>query len=218
MLERILEPEAMDTAQEAAEYQSMDHSAANEAFLGRLLELGARGRMLDLGTGPAQIPVLLCGRVADARVVAIDLAQHMLRLAREHVARSGFADRIELRHMDAKALAFGDASFDVVYSNTILHHIPDPRPFLREARRVLRPGGVLLVRDLFRPNDLGRLDELVALHAAGANDYQRSLFGASLHAAFTPQELRELCDTCGLADAEVLLDSDRHVSIQLGRA
>lgn len=215
MLERILEPEAMDTAEEAAEYQAMDHSAANEAFVARLIELGGRGLMLDLGTGPAQIPVLLCGRLPEARLVAIDLARHMLRLAEEHVARSGFADRIELRHMDAKDLAFADDSFDVVYSNTILHHIPDPRPFLREARRVLRPGGVLLIRDLFRPATLERLDALVAQHAAGANPYQRRLFAESLHAAFTPEELRELCDTCGLDDAEVLIDSDRHASIQM---
>lgn len=215
MIERILEPEAMDTAQEAAEYQAMDHSAANEAFVGRLLALGARGRMLDLGTGPAQIPVLVCQRVSDAHVVGIDLAHHMLRLAEEHVARSGLGARIELRHMDAKHLSLADGSFDAVYSNTILHHIPDPRPFLREARRVLRPGGVLLIRDLFRPPTRERLEELVALHAASANAYQRTLFADSLHAAFTPGELRALCDECGLADAEVVIDSDRHASIQL---
>ncbi len=215
MIERILEPEAMDTAQEAAEYQAMDHSAANAAFVERLVALGARGRMLDLGTGPAQIPVLVCERIEDARVVGIDLARHMLRLAEEQVARAGLGERIELRHMDAKQLAFEDGSFDAVYSNTILHHVPDPRPFLREAHRVLRPGGVLLVRDLFRPPTLGRLEELVALHAAGASPYQRKLFADSLHAAFTPAELRALCDECGLGRAEVVIDSDRHASIQL---
>lgn len=215
MIERILEPEAMDTAQEAAEYGAMDHSAANAAFVERLLGLGARGRMLDIGTGPAQIPVEVCRRLDDARVVAIDLAHHMLRLAAETVARAGLESRIELWHMDAKQLAFEDGSFDAVYSNTILHHVPDPRPFLSEARRVLRPGGVLLIRDLFRPETHARLEELVALHAAGANAYQRKLFGDSLHAAFTPDELRALCDAAGLTGAEIVIDSDRHVSIQL---
>lgn len=215
MLERILEPEAMDTAEEAAGYEAMDHSEANRAFVDRLVELGARGRMLDLGTGPAQIPVLVCRRIAGARVVAVDLAQHMLELAAARVEREDLRTRIELRRLDAKCLPFGDGEFDAVFSNTILHHIPDPRPFLREARRVLRPGGVLLIRDLFRPGSAERLEALVALHAAGATAYQRGLFGASLHAAFTPEELRELCDACGLGAAEVLVDSDRHVSIQL---
>ena len=217
MIERILEPEAMDTAEEAAEYEAMDHSAANAAFVARLVELGAHGRVLDLGTGPAHIPLLVCEQIESATVVGIDLAEHMLRTARARVARSRYADRIELRCMDAKRLDFEGAAFDAVVSNTILHHIPDPAPFLREALRVLRPGGVLLVRDLFRPTSVERLDELVALHASDATPYQRELFRASLHAAFTPGELRELCDACGLAEAEVVIDTDRHVSIQIAR-
>ena len=67
--------------------------------------------------------------------------------------------------MDAKGLNFADGEFDTVFSNTILHHIPDPRPFLREARRVLRPGGTLLVRDLFRPPSREQLEALVAAPA-----------------------------------------------------
>jgi ubiquinone/menaquinone biosynthesis C-methylase UbiE len=215
MIERILEPEAMDTAQEAAEYEAMDHSAANAAFVHRLLELGAAGRMLDLGTGPAHIPLLVCERIPDASVLGIDLAEHMLAVGRQRVAGAGLGARVELRRMDAKRLDLADGSFDAVYSNTILHHIPDPAPFLREARRVLRPGGALLIRDLYRPTSEARLDELVALHAAGATPYQRELFRASLHAAFTPTELRTLCDACGLADAALVIDTDRHMSIQL---
>ena len=116
---------------------------------------------------------------------------------------------------DAKALAYRDTSFDTVFSNTILHHIPDPMPFLREARRVLRPGGVLLIRDLFRPETRERADELVALHAAGASREQQRLFRDSLCAAFTPEELRELADRAGLEEAQVVVDSDRHVSLQM---
>ena len=218
MIPRVLEPEVMDTAEEADSYDAMDHSVPNAAFVGRLVELGVHGRVLDIGTGPGHIPCLLCETLPGASVVGVDLAQHMLRHAERKRARSPHAARLEFRACDAKRLPFEDRSFDAVCSNTILHHIPDPRPFLREAARVLKPGGVLLVRDLVRPWSHGRVAELVALHAAGGTAEQQELFRASLCAAFTPFELRALADECGLAQAEITLDSDRHMSLQLARA
>jgi ubiquinone/menaquinone biosynthesis C-methylase UbiE len=214
-MQRVLEPEAMDTAEEAEAYASMDHSAPNAAFVERLFELGARGRMLDIGTGPGQIPLLVCARDPSARVIGVDLSEHMLRHARAEGDASPYADRLEYRLGDAKALAFADAHFDVVYSNTILHHIPDPLPFLREAHRVLRPGGALLIRDLFRPATLERVDELVSLYAGDATAEQRALFRDSLCAALTPEELRRVADAAGLERAEIAIDTDRHVSLQL---
>jgi len=214
-MKRILEPEAMDSAEEAQGYDRMDHGEANANFVRRLFELGARGKLLDLGTGPAHLPILVCDEHPAVHIVAIDLAHHMLRVAARNVARSGFEERIELRHGDAKHLEFEAHSFDTVYSNTILHHIPDPRPLLAEAARLVVPGGVLLIRDLFRPPSPERVEELVALHAADADEYQRGLFEASLKAAFTPQELREMADESGLARAEIVIDSDRHMSLQL---
>ena len=218
MLERVLEPEVMDTVEDATEYDAMDHQEANASFVGRLVELGAGGRTLDIGTGPGHIPLLVCEKIPGATVVGIDLAARMLEIAERHRAASPHADRVELRQADAKGLDFPDASFDTVYSNTILHHIPDPLPFLREARRVLAPGGALLIRDLFRPESMVRLQELVAQHAPDATPYQRQLFGDSLHAALTPAELREAADASGLADAEIVIDSDRHMSLQLAHS
>ncbi len=214
-MERTLEPEVMDTALEASEYDAMDHTEPNRAFLERLIELGASGRMLDVGTGPGHLPLLVCEHVANASVVGIDLAEEMLKVAERHRVASPFAERIEFRRADAKGLDFADASFDAVFSNTILHHIPDPRPFLAETRRVLRPGGALLIRDLYRPETPERALELVELHAGDATPQQKELFRASLHAALTPDELRAMADEAGLADAELTVDTDRHVSLQI---
>ena len=215
MMPRVLEPEVMDTPEEADGYDAMDHSEPNTAFVERLLALGAHGRMLDIGTGPGHLPLLVCDRIPDATVVGVDLAQNMLRHAERHRAASPHRDRVSYRLADAKGLDFPDAHFDVVYSNTILHHIPDPRPFLAEANRVRRPGGVLLVRDLFRPETPERAGELVALHAASANPYQQELFRASLHAALTPEELRAMVAEIGIAGAGVVVDTDRHMSLQI---
>lgn len=214
-MQRVLEPEVMDSEEEARDYEAMDHSAPNAAFVERLLALGARGRMLDVGTGPGHVPVLVCERSADARVVGVDLSRHMLARAEARRARSPHRERLSFAVADAKRLDFADASFDAVFSNTILHHIPDPRPFLAELARVLRPGGVLLVRDLFRPRDEDELARLVALHAAQASPAQRELFAASLRAALRPEELRAVADAAGLAHAELRVDSDRHQSLQI---
>ena len=216
MLERILEPEVMDTDEDAQEYDQMDHTEANASFVERLVELGAFGSMLDIGTGPGHIPLLVCEHIEGARVTGIDLAERMLAIAEGHRAGSPHADRITYRRADAKGLDFPDKSFDTVYSNTILHHIPDPLPFLAEARRVLKPDGVLLIRDLRRPDSKARLEELVSLHAVGATPYQRKLFGDSLHAALTPEELSHLARNAGWIDAEVTVDTDRHMSLQQG--
>lgn len=213
-MERELEPEVMDDPAEAAAYDAMDHEEPNRAFVERLVELGARGRVLDIGTGPGQVPLLLCQRLRGVRVLGVDLAESMLVRARARVAASPHAGRVELRRADAKALPLPDASFDTVCSNTILHHLADPRPLLAEAARVLAPGGALLVRDLFRPPTPDAAHRLVERHAAGATPAQRELFRASLHAALTPDELRRLADESGLGDAELVIDSDRHMSLQ----
>ena len=215
-LERVLEPEVMDSVEDAAEYDAMDHTDANEAFVSRLIELGAYGSMLDIGTGPGDIPLLVCERLPRARVIGIDLAAHMLEIAEKRCATSPHAERVQFRRTDANELEFEDASFDAVFANTILHHIHDPKLFLAEAKRVLRPTGCLLIRDLRRPKDSAELDRLVELHAAGCSAYQKRLFAESLHAALTPGELREVANEAGLSDAEITIDSDRHHSLQIG--
>ncbi len=218
MLQRVLEPEAMDTPEEAADYDAMDHSGPNEAFVARLIELRAAGRMLDIGTGPGHIPLMVIDRIADAWVLGIDLAGHMLAIAERHRKRHPRRERVAFEKVDAKALPYDDHTFDCVFSNTILHHIPDPTPLLREACRVLKPGGALLVRDLFRPDDIDAVNRLVATHAGDANAHQQKLFRDSLIAALTPDELRGMAREAGLADVELVIDTDRHMSLQRAAA
>lgn len=214
-MKRVLEPEVMDTPEEADAYDAMDHSGPNGSFVDRLGELGARGRALDIGCGPGQVALLVLDRLeAVTEVVGVDLAQNMLDHAERHRAASPHRDRVRFELGDAKGLAFESGSFDTVFSNTILHHIPDPLPFLREVWRTLAPGGTLLVRDLFRPADEATVAQLVREHAADAAPEQRELFRASLCAAFTPDELRDLAASAGLEGVTVTVDSDRHVSLQ----
>ncbi|MFK5956514.1 MAG: methyltransferase domain-containing protein [Planctomycetota bacterium] len=213
-MQRVLEPEVMDTVEDAEAYDAMDHSGANDAFVTRLLELGAHGRVLDIGCGPGHIPLQLVTQKPELKVIGVDLSHNMLKIAEEHRAVCAHGEQVEFVIADAKGLDFPDDSFDTVCSNSILHHIPDPVPFLREAWRVLKPGGVFLIRDLFRPDDSKTVADLVSTHAADEAEYARELFRASLCAAFTPDELVEVARTAGISGAEVVEDSDRHMSLQ----
>jgi ubiquinone/menaquinone biosynthesis C-methylase UbiE len=211
MLSRVLEPEVMDSPEEAHDYDAMDHSTVNRVFVEDFLGVWDGGvPLLDVGTGTAQIPIELCRRSVKARVVAIDLAEHMLALGRQNVERAGFSDRLELRLCDAKGLSFPDGHFAGVISNSIVHHIPEPRAVLAEMVRVTAVGGVLFVRDLLRPADEPTLASLVAQYAGDANDHQQKMFADSLHAALTLGEVRELVSELGFPPETVRQTSDRH--------
>src|SRR3569623_230787 len=189
MLSRVLEPEVMDSPQEAADYDAMEHQAVNRVCVDDLLAAaqsasvslaGADNRILDLGTGTAQIPVELLYRSAQRYVLAIDLAASMLELGRRIIDAAGLSERIELQLVDSKRLPFADGQFAAVISNSIVHHIPEPLHAVGEACRVLRLGGLIFFRDLLRPRDDAAVAMLVEAYAGDANAHQRQLFEASL--------------------------------------
>ncbi len=211
MLSRVLEPEVMDSAEEALDYDSMDHSQVNRLFVTDLLHLQPNLQsLLDVGTGTGQIPIELCSRLPSVQVIAIDMAEHMLRLGQENVDRAGFRDRILLKWCDAKRMPFAAQNFDGVISNSIVHHVPEPFTVLVEMARVVKPGGLLFVRDLLRPSDEGELRQIVQSYAGDANAHQQKMFSDSLHAALTLEEIRALVSRLGFDPAAVTQTSDRH--------
>ncbi len=174
MLERVLEPEVMDTAEEARDYDSMDHAAVNTRFCDDFLTFATFGgrpalgqttaRVVDFGTGTALIPIALAGRAAGFSIVGIELAEHMITLGRANVARAGLEARVSLERVDAKGTPYEDGAFGATISNSIIHHIPEPSLCFAEMWRVTAKGGLLFVRDLHRPDDEAEVDRLVALY------------------------------------------------------
>lgn len=210
-LERVLEPEVMDTYEEARDYDSMDHQAVNALFVQDFLAAGDIGiDILDVGTGTAQIPVELCRQHDNCRVIAIDMAAHMLDLARFNIEVDGFTQRIFLQQIDAKDMDFEKAMFDSVISNSIIHHIPAPLSVFEESVRVTRPGGLLFFRDLMRPNSSEEVRELVQAYAGNENEHQQQMFDDSLRAALSLAEIRAMVASLGFAETTVQATSDRH--------
>lgn len=210
MLQRVLEAEVMDSLEEALDYDAMDHRAVNRAFVDDLLLHDFGSDVLDLGTGTARIPIELCQRHAHVRVMAVDLAEHMLDVGRMNVEIASLTDRIMLDRIDAKQLPYEDGQFALVMSNSIVHHMPEPYGVLSEAVRVLGPGGLIFFRDLLRPVNDQALSDLVRAYAGDENEHAQQMFADSLHAALTLDEMRGLVERLNFDPQTVQTTSDRH--------
>ena len=216
MLPRTLEPEVMDTPAAARDYDGMDHSAVNRVFVDDLLaeiEESTGLEILDVGTGTAQMAVELGRRQTGCRIVAVDLAGEMLKLARTNVSSAGLEKVVQIELVDAKAMPYAADRFDVVMSNSIVHHIPDPIDAVAEMVRVTVPGGMLFLRDLLRPDDRATVEQLVETYAGDENPHAQQMFRESFHAALSLEELQALLKRLGLPPRWARQTTDRHWTI-----
>ena len=120
-------------------------SAENSA--GYLLShLRAGDRLLDIGCGPGTITVDLAAKVAPGDVIGIDVADDVLAEA-ARTAESAGSQNVSFIRGDAYCVDAAAGTFDVVHAHQVLQHLGDPIAALTEMRRVLRPGGLVAVRD-----------------------------------------------------------------------
>ena len=205
----------MDTQEAAEAYDAIGHGEVDDAFVTRAIALGAStGHFIDVGTGPAQIPILLAQRCPHIHITAIDLSEEMLKIAKRHIANAELTDRISLKSVDAKTLPYPDNSFDGLISNSIVHHIHDTIRVLQEMARVVKPSGVVLIRDLIRPETPADAQAFVDRYAAGDTPQQQKLYYDSFLAAFTLSEVNQMLAQIDMPGAVVVQSTDRHWSIE----
>jgi len=219
------EPEVMDDAEEARAYAEADFAEVNRAFVERLTELAgqhnvpADARALDLGTGPGDIPLLVASALSPWHITAVDASQAMIGIALEKVfagpdRRTPLGNaHVKFIVADAKATGLPAHSFDVVFSNSILHHITETDLFWAEVQRLAKPGAVAFLRDLARPPSRKAAQEIVDRYAPGEPPKLREEYYRSLLSAHTPDEIRRQLDRAGLGALQVAMASDRHVDV-----
>ena len=136
--------------EQASAYLSSAVHAQGAEFALLQAEVAGRGeaRVLDLGCGAGHVSFHVAPAVAE--VVAYDLSRQMLDVV-EAAARDKGLNNIRTAQGAAERLPFGDGEFDFVFSRYSAHHWSDLALALREARRVLKPGGVLAIVDVMSP-------------------------------------------------------------------
>ncbi|MGN6869957.1 MAG: methyltransferase domain-containing protein [Solirubrobacteraceae bacterium] len=167
-------------------------------------------RLLDVGCGPGTITLDLAERVSPGPAIGVDRDAGIVSEA-QTLLDSRPISGVEFRTADAYALEFDDESFDVVHAHQLLQHLTDPVAALAEIRRVLKPGGVLAVRDgdyggfVWAPPEplLDRWLELyhdVCGHNGADADAGRRLLGWAQAAGFT--EIHPSSSTWTFAEPE----------------
>ena len=216
-MNRIVEPELMDGAEQAEAYAIADFAEVNAAFVRSFrtrFPSFERGTIVDLGCGPADIAVRLARALLQVRVVAVDGSPTMLAHARTAVDGAGLTDRIEPRQSLLPGVQTRGRRFDAVVSNSLLHHLHDPQVLWSEIKRLVRTGGPILVVDLMRPTTVDDARRIVETYAGNERAILKTDFYNSLLAAFTVDEVRAQLRVAGL-DGRLTVEptSDRHLTV-----
>lgn len=220
-MKRRPEPELMDGAEQALAYAEADFSESNGLFIQLLRQLKpgelANARALDLGCGPADISIRFLRAYPQASCDALDGSPPMLDLARAALAAlPGVASRCRLVQDIIPSDQLPNAHYDLILSNSLLHHLHDPQALWQTIRTAAKPGALVLVMDLMRPASAGWVEALVATYMDHAPEVLRTDFRNSLYAAFEPQEVVEQLAEAGLTTLEVGVVSNRHLAV-MGR-
>lgn len=214
-MKRILEPEIMEDAEQALAYAKADFSTSNQWYVDHLLADFPEnvGNVLDIGCGPADVPIRLARAHSTIHITAIDGSGAMVALAHKAVAAAGLRERIATVQGYVPGLPFEEHSFDAVLSKDLLHHLPDPMVLWSEAGRLGRRGAAVYVMDLFRPASPEAARTVVETVAGNEAPILKEDFFNSLCAAFTLEEVRAQIKHAAIG-LDVIQISDRHMLIR----
>ncbi len=213
-MERIPEPELMTGAEQVAAYAGADFEQPHQRFIELLRErcpaLPEAGTALDLGCGPGDIACRFARAFPGWQVHGLDGSLPMLQIGKRMLAAAGLEHRVGLYHCHLPDGAAPLSRYDLVYSNSVLHHLEQPAVLWRSIARWSRAGGPVLVMDLLRPESEQELARLVSEYSRNDPEVLRTDFTNSLRAAYRADEVREQLEAAGLERLRVEVVSDRH--------
>jgi ubiquinone/menaquinone biosynthesis C-methylase UbiE len=202
-MQRTPEPELMDDQEQAAAYAAADWSESHGKIPGYFRERFpefAAGRVIDLGCGTADVTIRFAKAFPAVIILGVDGSDAMLGFGRSSVRKASLDSRITLEQRYLPDPSLETRNFDGVLCNSLLHHFADPAVFWHTTARVARPGAPVMIIDLVRPPDHQTAVQLVMEHAKGAPPVLERDFIASLHAAYSLDEVRQQLVSAGLPE------------------
>lgn len=218
-MQRVPEPELMDDPKEAEAYAVTDFSDVNQKFVDRLVQIvtevyGTDSNentftMVDLGCGPGDITNRVRLKFPNSVIVGIDGSPSMLNYGMMNYSNVVISWIVG----DAKNLPLDDRTVDIVFSNSLLHHLYDPTPLWLELSRVVKKGGIIFLRDLYRPDSPQQARAIVEMYAGDASELLKEEYYRSLLASFIPEEVQEQLRSTNLSVLNIEKVTDRHMDI-----
>jgi len=214
-IERILEQELMDNRKQAIAYAKADFSDSNRLYVDNLIADYPEylNNVIDLGCGPADIPIRLAKANPDIRIIAVDGSAEMIKLARKAVQNAGLEKQVISIQGYLPGFDIGGNRYDAVLSKDMLHHLPNPMVLWNETRCLGREGAAIYVMDLFRPETLEDVKKIVENISANESPSLKEDFFNSLCASFTMEEVKEQLKKAHL-NLDVSQISERHMLIK----
>lgn len=216
-MQRVLEPELMDEFEQARAYALADFAEPNERFVTYIAEqfpeLDA-GAILDLGCGPGDIVLRLAARFSRLEVHGLDGSAAMLDFGRARLAElPQLAHRVQFVEGILPGATLPRQRYDAIISNSLLHHLHDPRVLWDSIRESAVPAAPVIVMDLYRPESTEAARAIVEHYSGSEPEVLKQDFFNSLCAAFEPDEVRQQLQDSGLSGLDVRTVSDRHLLI-----
>jgi ubiquinone/menaquinone biosynthesis C-methylase UbiE len=214
-MKRLLEPELMEDDNQVKAYAEADFEIPHNEFIQRLKSFidnpDFSGTALDLGCGPGDISCRFAKAFPLSNVHAVDGSQPMLNYAKSALTPD-LSERINLINGLLPDVALPQSSYEIIFSNSLLHHLPDPQVLWQTIKKYSKPGTRIIIMDLLRPAGIKDVQTMVNNYAANEPEILQRDFYHSLLAAFSMAEIK-----AQLAQADLKLHiekiSDRHVFI-----
>lgn len=207
----------MDDEEQVRAYALADFEEPHSQFIlllrERLSALPETGHALDMGCGSGDISRRFALAFPGWTIDGIDGSRTMLDAACEMAIREGIGDRLKFREVLLPAAPPENLSYDLIFSNSLLHHLSDPAVFWTSLVNWSGAHTDAFVMDLMRPSSPAQARSMVQQYSGGEPEILQTDFFNSLLAAFEPQEITAQLAMASLSQLQSEIVSDRHIIV-----
>jgi len=200
----------METKEQASAYAQANFVESNALFLENLFEsypVSNKTKILDVGCGDGEIPIAIYKR-KNSHITVLDGSSFMLNELARKMSLHKIND-IKVYCQRYEDSDFEQKSFDLIVSNSVLHHVKSPINFWEMSLKLIKDNGRIIVMDLFRPTDENYLFNILNQYG-GTSHVLKKDFENSLRAAYTIQEVEDQLSSFSQISSSVKCISDRH--------